>query len=171
MLAMKNFRLPALGVLLLLPCGLSAQPPARAKMFAKVGDWEVKRFPKYCVASVGFEGDRGLRLYSGADSFSFGFMGAGTASAPKVSVTYWFDNNKQAKQTRVAVKRANVSEDGGAPWLIFVDPPAEPSHAGDFELAKTVTFTYKANGANQSETFQLKGARGAYAKLFECSGQ
>lgn len=149
---------------------LSAQ--AAGKTVAKAGDWVVRKFPKYCVATVGFEGDRGLRLYSGADSFSFGFMVPGAGSAPaKLQVTYWFDNNKQAKQVRTAVKRSNINEDGGANWLIFVDKPDEPSHAGDFELAKKVTFTYKADGAQQTETFVLKNAGTAYGKLFQCSGR
>ena len=169
---LKKISIPVFGALLLLPVGLEAQAPARGKVFANIGGWQVKRFPKYCVASVGFDGDRALRIYSGADSFSFGFMGAATATAaPKTPVTYWFDNNKQAKFARTAVKRSNVSEDGGAGWLIFVDPANEPSHAGEFELARTVTFNYKAGGAAQSETFQLKGARTAVAKVFECSGQ
>jgi hypothetical protein len=67
------------------------------------------------VASVGFEGDRGLRLRSGADTFSFGSMGAGRGMAPaKIPVTYWFNNNKQGKFTRTAVKQFNAQEDGGA---------------------------------------------------------
>ena len=161
----------AFGLFLMVSAGLFAQPQA-GKTFAKIGDWEVRKFPKYCVASVGFEGDRGLRISSGADSFSIGFMGAGTAAVPaKTPVTYWFDNNKAAKFTRTAVKRSNVAEDGGTPWLIFVDPASEPSHAGDFETAKTLTFTYKANGATQTETFSLKNGKTAYAKVFQCSGQ
>jgi hypothetical protein len=167
----KNALLTGIGAMVLFPAGLSAQASG-GKVFAKVGDWEVRKFPKYCVATVGFEGDRGLRLYSGADSFSFGFMGPGTGSvAAKIQVTYWFDNNKAGKFTRTAVKRANVGEDGGAPWLIFVDKASEPSHAGDFELSKTVTFTYRADNAQQSETYSLKNSSGAFGKLFQCSGQ
>jgi hypothetical protein len=166
--AWKNAALTAFGTLLLLPFGLQAQ--GAAKVYGKAGNWEIKKFPKYCVATVAFDGDRSLRLYSGADSFSFGFMGVGTGTAgAKVPVTYWFDKNP--KQTRAAVKRLNQNEDGGAPWLIFVDPASEPSHAGDFELAKSVTFTYKANGAQQTETYSLKDAKTAFAKLFQCSGQ
>lgn len=167
----KHAVFTAISAFVLLPGGLSAQPAA-GKAFARVGDWQVRKFPKYCVASVGFEGDRGLRLHSGADSFSFGFMGPGAATVPaKIQVTYWFDNNKTAKFTRTAVKRSNAQEDGGAAWLIFVDKASEPSHAGEFELSKTVTFTYRADNAQQSETMSLKNASGAMAKLFQCSGQ
>ena len=69
------------------------------------------------------------------------------------------------------MKRANVGEDGGAPWLIFVDQASEPSHAGDYELSKTVTFAYRADHAQQSETYSLKNSLGAFGKLFPCSGQ
>lgn len=166
----KNAALTAFGTLLLLPIGMQAQ--GAAKVYGKAGQWEIKKFPKYCVASVSFEGDRALRLYSGADSFSFGFMGPGTGTVgAKLPVTYWFDNNKQAKHSRTAVKRMNQNEDGGAPWLIFVDPANEPSHAGDFELSKSVTFVYKADGATQTETYSMKDGKTAFAKLFQCSGQ
>ena len=171
MMIWKHAVLTAVSAFVLLPSGLFAQAGA-GKVFAKVGDWQVRKFPKYCVASVGFEGDRGLRLRSGADTFSFGFMGAGTGMAPaKLSVTYWFDNNKQAKFTRTAVKQSNAQEDGGAFWLVFIDKASEPSHAGEFELSKTVTFTYRADNAQQTETMSLKNAGGAMGKLFQCSGQ
>jgi len=168
MLKYKKFALSILGALLLLPATAHAQ----GKVFARVGDWQIKRFPKYCVASIGFEGDRGLRISSSAEQFTFGFYGTGTANvAPKTNVAYWFDNNKKNKFTRTAVKRASNGEDGGTPWLIFVDPASEPSHAADWELSKTVTFTYRADNANQTETFFLKGANKAVEKLFACSGQ
>lgn len=167
----KHAVLAAITALVLLPAGLFAQAGG-GKVVAKVGDWQIRKFPKYCVATVGFDGDRGLRLRSGADTFSFGFMGAGTGMAgAKVPVTYWFDNNKQGKFTRTALKQSNPQEDGGAFWLVFVDKAEEPSHAGDWELAKSVTFTYRADNAQQTETLSLKNAGGALRKLFECSGQ
>lgn len=167
----KHAVFAAMSALVLVPGGLMAQPKS-GKVFAKVGDWEIRKFPTYCVAKIGFEGDRGLRIYSGADSFSFGFMGPGTGTVPaKINVTYWFDNNKANKFTRAGVKRANVNEDGGAPWLILVDKPNEPSFAGDFELSKSITFNYRADGEQQSETFSLKNAAAAMGKVFACSGQ
>lgn len=49
---LNKYTLAVIGALLLLPCGVSAQAAARGKIFAKIGNWEVKRFPKYCVASI-----------------------------------------------------------------------------------------------------------------------
>lgn len=141
------------------------------KVYAKVGDWEIRRFPKYCVATIGFDGDRALRMHAGTGGSSFGFMGPGTgAGAKKVPVTYWFGNDKKNKFTRNAVARADDAEDGGAPWLVFADPPNEPSHAANFAMDPSVTFTYKADGQTQSETFPLKGAEKALDKMWQCSG-
>lgn len=167
MLHWKSSSLSALVLFLSLPFALSAQ-----KVVSKSGDWEIKKFPNYCVASVGFEGDRGLRLSSGKAAFTFGFMGEAVATAPaKLPVTIWWDNNKQAKNTATATKRVNQAEDGGANWLIFTHPGNEPAYAGDFELSKTVTFSYKIGAKTYTETFSIKDGKGAYAKLMKCSGQ
>lgn len=163
-----------LATALLLPL-TAAQAQMGGKLFAKSGDWEVRKFPGYCYVHQGFDGDRAFRLSSSPKGvFTFGFMGEGVgdgAPGSKVTVTYWFGNSKRNRFTRVAQRtKMSVAENGGTMFFVITDPAREPSHAGDFTMASSVNFSYTINGEKVEETFDLRNLPKAYEKLWECSG-
>jgi hypothetical protein len=153
----------------LAPAGLAFAKQG-GKPYAKLGNWQVQKLPGYCVAQASFDGDRALRISAGGNGVSsFGFMGMGTANFKKSKLTFKFNNNPH-KATREAVPRANQAEDGGAPWAIVVDPANEPSHAGDWATAKSITFNYWVGHEQLSETFDIRGIDKAWEKVWACSG-
>ena len=153
----------------LVPAG-SAFAKLGGKPYAKVGNWQVQKMPGYCVAQAGFDGDLAFRISAAGNGVSsFGFMGMGTANFKKSKLTFRFNNNPN-KFTRDAVPRANQAEDGGAPWAIVVDPANEPSHAGDWATAKSITFNYWVGHEQLSETYDLRGIDKAWEKVWACSG-
>lgn len=148
----------------------SALAQASGKPFAKVGNWEVRQFKGYCVATAGFEGDRAFRIAAAGNGVSsFGFMGEGAAAFQKGKVSYRFSDNPNTF-SRVAAPRQNPSEDGGAPWIVVTDPANEPSHAGDWATAKAITFSYRTGGQSVTERFDIRGIDKAWEKVWACSG-
>jgi hypothetical protein len=148
----------------------SALAQSGGKPYATVGNWQIHKFSNYCVAKAGFDGDRAMRLHASASgTSSFGFMGMGTANFTKSKLSFKFNNNRN-KFTRDASPRKSQAEDGGAPWVLVSDPANEPSHAGDWASAKSITFDYFVGHEQLSETFDLRGISQAWEKVWACSG-
>jgi hypothetical protein len=142
------------------------------KAYARVDTWEIRKHGSYCTAKIAYDGDRALRIASSADRSSFGFMGMGTGSwAPgaKVPIVYWFDGDKKNRFNATATARQNEAEDGGAPWLVVIEPTREFSPVG-FMVGRSVTFSYRLDGKTQEETYTFRRGNDAFEKLVACSG-
>jgi hypothetical protein len=156
-----------LGACLLAP-GVAAAAPG-GKLYGKAGNWEVRKFGTYCAANASFDGDRAMRISAArSGQSSFGFMGQDAASFKKSTISFKFSDNRNTF-SREAVPFSSKAEDGGAPWIIVIDPVDQPSHAGDWATAKTMVFNYKVGSRQLSETFQLRDIDKAWEKVWNCA--
>lgn len=141
------------------------------KLYSKVGNWEVRNYGKYCAATVGFDGDRGMRIAVASNgASSFAFMGEQAANFKRSKLSFKFNDNPNTF-TRDAALYTNQGEDGGAPWIVVADRPDEPSHAGDWATAKSMMFKYRIGSASYTETFDLRGIDKAWEKTWACAGR
>lgn len=164
-----------------LPVPASAQAPKPQKLdtgfyrteYARPGDWIVIRFSSnkdvLCTALKTRESDLMVRFSFDAahKEFSFGLSAPRPeGSETKAKLTTWFNGDKKAATTDDADHLLDV--DGGE-YLSVTKSNVTPS-AGDAFLDKdNVSFLYKFEKADRTETFPLAGIKPAFAQMFACA--
>ena len=144
--------------------------------YAKPGDWIVVRFSsdragkkdRMCTALKVRESDMMFRFSFDAQhkEFSYGLSAPRPEDNSPAKLTVWFNGNKAST---VASDADYLLDADGGEYLSVTKAGATPAAADMFSGQDSVSFLYKFEKADRTETFQLSGIKPALAKLFDCA--
>lgn len=144
--------------------------------YAKPGDWLVIRFSsdragkkdRMCTALKVRESDMMVRFSFDAQhkEFSYGLSAPRPDDNSAAKLTVWFNGNKAST---VASDADYLLDADGGEYLSVTRTNATPAAADMFSGQDSISFLYKFEKADRTETFQLAGIKPALAKLFDCA--
>ncbi|MCB1391310.1 MAG: hypothetical protein KDK12_19530 [Rhodobacteraceae bacterium] len=148
----------------------SAPPPS--ELVGSVGNWSLYRtgpaaHPVSCTAYMFSGSEEGLRFEARADQTAIGFIGYATAAdATPLTVTIWFDNDRDRSDTYVLPLE---TDETGLGWRNYRSPNSAPEPLLDaFANDATMHFAYRYQG-EQVASYSLAGSNRAMRAALDCA--
>jgi len=158
----------------------AAAPAKPAKLYPRLynqaGDWTITQVTsdpagknvRYCVAVQITDQEQAFRIAYDGRGIGYGFMGLGTSLIGKKAMAgMWFDNRKNEREELPL--SFYVAPEDQSEWMVWSQGANEPGWTFQFKAASKITFAYRFQGREQTQSLSLKGIKQAWPKLLDCA--